>query len=117
MRFLSLGGTIIEIDTPDRRGHFDNIVLGHDNLAGYDSNAGYFGAIVGRYANRIGKGVFTLDGHTYHLPINNGVNSRHGGTSGFNLQLWQATPRAVSHGVAAELNDTSPTARTAIRVD
>jgi aldose 1-epimerase len=108
LRFLSLGGCITEIDTPDRHGRLDNIVLGHHKLAGYDSNVGYFGAIVGRYANRIAKGSFTLNGHTYHLPINNGLNSLHGGTSGFNLQLWQVTPRAVPHGVAAELSYTSP---------
>jgi aldose 1-epimerase len=108
VRFLSLGGCITEINTPDRHGRFDNIVLGHHNLAGYDSNTGYFGAIVGRYANRIAKGSFTLDGHSYHLPINNGPNSLHGGTSGFNLQLWQVTPRTVPHGAAAELAYTSP---------
>jgi aldose 1-epimerase len=108
VRFLSLGGSLTEINTPDRHGHFDNIVLGHDNLAGYDSNAGYFGAIVGRYANRIAKGSFTLNGRSYHLPINNGPNSLHGGTSGFNLQLWQVTPRTVAEGVAAELSYTSP---------
>jgi aldose 1-epimerase len=108
VRFLSLGGCVTEIDTPDRHGRLDNIVLGHDNLAGYDSNMGFFGAIVGRYANRIAKGSFTLNGHTYHLPINNGPNSLHGGTSGFNLQLWQVTPRAVPRGVAAELSYTSP---------
>jgi len=108
VRFLSLGGCITEIDTPDRYGRLDNIVLGHDNLAGYNSNVGFFGAIVGRYANRIAKGRFTLNGQTYHLPINNGPNSLHGGTNGFNLQLWQVTPRTESHGVAAELTYTSP---------
>jgi len=108
VRFLSLGGCITDINTPDRHGRLDNIVLGHDNLAGYNSNVGFFGAIVGRYANRIAKGSFTLNGQTYHLPINNGPNSLHGGTSGFNLQLWQVTPRTESHGVAADLTYTSP---------
>lgn len=108
LRFLSLGGAITEIATPDRHGHLDNIVLGHATLAGYDSNVGYFGAIIGRYANRIAKGRFTLNGHTYQVPINNGPNSLHGGTSGFNLQLWQVAPRAMPHGVAAELTYTSP---------
>jgi aldose 1-epimerase len=108
VRFLSLGGCITEIDTPDRHGRLDNIVLGHDNLAGYNSNVGFFGAIVGRYANRIAKGSFDLNGQTYHLPINNGPNSLHGGTNGFNLQLWQVTPRTESHGVAADLTYTSP---------
>lgn len=107
VRFLSLGGCIAEIDTPDRHGRFDNIVLGHDSLAGYNSNMGYFGAIIGRYANRIAKGTFTLNGQTYHVPINNGPNSLHGGTSGFNLQIWHVTPLTVPHGVAAQLTYTS----------
>lgn len=108
LRFLSLGGCITEIATPDRQGRLDNIVLGHNSLAGYNSNVGYFGAIVGRYANRIAKGRFTLNGQTYQLPINNGPNSLHGGTNGFNLQIWHVTPRAVPHGVAADLTYTSP---------
>jgi len=108
VRFLSLGGCITEIDTPDRNGHFADIVLGYQDLAGYDSNNTYFGAIVGRYANRIAKGTFTLEGKTYHLPINNGVNSLHGGTVGFNTQIWQVTSKPVSDGVAASLTYTSP---------
>lgn len=108
LRFLSLGGCITEIATPDRHGRLDNVVLGHNTLAGYDSNVGFFGAIVGRFANRIAKGTFTLNGHTYHLPINNGPNSLHGGTNGFNLQIWKVTPRSVPHGVAADLTYTSP---------
>lgn len=108
VKFLSLGGCITEIDTPDRHGRFDNIVLGHADLKGYNSNVGYFGAIVGRYANRIAKGTFTLNGTTYHLPINNGPNSLHGGTSGFNLQVWQVEPRTIPDGVSAVLTYTSP---------
>lgn len=108
VKFLSLGGCITDIDVPDRNGKPDNIVLGHRDLAGYDSNRGYFGAIVGRYANRIAKGTFTLDGQTYHLPINNGPNSLHGGTSGFNLQVWEVAPKTVPNGVAAVLTYTSP---------
>ena len=108
VKFLSLGGYITEIDVPDRHGHSDDVVLSHANLQGYDSNVGYFGAIVGRYANRIAKGTFTLNGTTYHLPINNGPNSLHGGTEGFNTQLWQVTPRSVPDGVSAVLTYTSP---------
>jgi aldose 1-epimerase len=108
VKFLSLGGCITEIDVPDRHGHPDNVVLGHDSLQGYNSNMGYFGAIVGRYANRIAKGMFTLNGVTYHLPINNGPNSLHGGTEGFNTQLWQVTPRSVPNVVSATLTYTSP---------
>ena len=108
VKFLSLGGCITEIDVPDRHGHADNVVLGHDGLSGYDSNVGYFGAIVGRYANRIANGTFTLNGVTYHLPINNGPNSLHGGTEGFNTQLWQVVPHAGPDAVGAVLTYTSP---------
>ncbi|MGH7079807.1 MAG: aldose epimerase family protein [Acetobacteraceae bacterium] len=108
VKFISLGGCITTIDVPDRHGRFANIVLGYHSLAGYDTNGTYFGGIIGRYANRIAKGTFTLDGKTYHLPVNNGVNSLHGGTTGFNLQMWKVTPKEVDHGVAAVLTYTSP---------
>lgn len=108
VKFISLGGCITAIDTPDRHGHMGDIVLGYRGLKGYDSDNTYFGAIVGRYANRIAKGTFTLNGKTYHLPINNGVNSLHGGTSGFNLQIWKVEPAQAKNGVAATLSYTSP---------
>lgn len=108
VKFITLGGCITEIDVPDRGGNVGNIVLGYKDLAGYNSNKTYFGAIVGRYGNRIAKGTFTLDGKTYHLPINNGPNSLHGGDTGFNLQVWNVTPKTVPNGVAAELTYTSP---------
>jgi aldose 1-epimerase len=108
VKFLSLGGCITEIDIPDRKGDAGNIVLGHDGLPGYNSNTGYFGAIVGRYANRIAKGSFSLNGQTYHLPINNGANSLHGGTEGFNLQVWQVTPQTAADNASAVLTYTSP---------
>ena len=107
VKFLSLGGCITEIDTPDRQNHFDNIVLGHADLQGYASNQGYFGALVGRYANRIAKGTFTLEGKTYHLPINNGPNSLHGGSEGFNLRIWQVTSRSGPDEASATLTYTS----------
>ncbi len=106
--FITLGGCITAIDAPSRTGKMANVVLGYHDLAGYDTNNTYFGAIVGRYANRIAKGTFTLDGTTYHLPVNNGVNSLHGGTTGFNLQVWKVTPETVQGGVAAKLTLTSP---------
>jgi aldose 1-epimerase len=108
VKFLSLGGCITEMDVPDREGRLGNVVLGHKDLAGYNSNVAYFGAIIGRYGNRIAKGTFTLNGQTYHLPLNNGPNSLHGGTIGFNTQVWQVTPRQVQNGVSAELTYTSP---------
>lgn len=108
LKFITLGGCITAIDVPDRNGKFNNIVLGYQSLAGYDTDAYFFGGIIGRYANRIAKGTFTLDGHTYHLPINNGVNSLHGGTTGFNLQIWHVVTKTVPDGVEAVLTYTSP---------
>ena len=108
VRFISLGGCVTEIDTPDRSGHLGNVVLGYRDLAGYNSDKTYFGAIAGRYANRIAKGTFSLDGKTYNLPINNGPNSLHGGTTGFNLQVWNVAAKPVANGVAAVLTYTSP---------
>lgn len=108
VKFITLGGCITAIDAPDRTGHMADVVLGYHGLKGYDSNNTYFGGIIGRYANRIAKGTFTLNGTTYHLPVNNGPNSLHGGTTGFNLQVWKVTPETVDNGVAAKLTYTSP---------
>ncbi|HKI44591.1 MAG TPA: aldose epimerase family protein [Balneolales bacterium] len=85
------GGRIVGILAPDKNGHFSDIVLGHDSLGGYLSGTNnYFGALIGRYANRIAKGRFTLNGKQYSLPVNNGVNSLHGGTKGFDSRVWDA---------------------------
>lgn len=88
VRVISLGAILQSCLVPDRNGKFDDIILGYSDLKGYLGNSSYFGATVGRYANRIAKGRFTLDGHAYQLPINNGVNSLHGGTVGFGQALW-----------------------------
>ncbi len=88
---LTWGATIQRIDVPDRRGRVANVSLGFDNLEDYATLSPYFGSTVGRYGNRIAKGTFTLDGTTYHLPINNGPNSLHGGTIGFDKKVWTAT--------------------------
>ena len=94
------GATIVRLKAPDRHGKFEDIVLGFDNLEGYTVNKPYFGATIGRYANRIAHGQFTLHGHVYTLPKNDGDNTLHGGTSGFNKRLWKAkdvsTPSAAS---------------------
>ncbi len=89
VRVITYGARVQEIVTPDRNGHPADIALGFPSLQGYLSPADpYFGATVGRFANRIAKGRFTLDGHTYQLPINDGPNSLHGGKKGFDRQLW-----------------------------
>ena len=87
-RIIALGASIQSLATPDRNGKSANIALGYATLADYLGNPQYFGATVGRYANRIAKGKFTLDGHAYSVPVNNGVNSLHGGSKGFDKVLW-----------------------------
>ncbi len=92
------GATIVSLKTPDRTGRFADIVLGFDDLAGYRGKNPYFGATVGRYANRIAKGRFTLAGKEYRAPVNNGPNALHGGLRGFDKRVWEAKPRTDSHG-------------------
>ncbi len=104
VRFLSLGGVITEIDAPDRTGRPDNIVLGLGTLRGYETLPGHFGAITGRYANRIGGAQFTLNGQTYHLIANNGANTLHGGPNALDRQVWTVSPTQVPDGVAATLS-------------
>jgi len=108
VRILTYGGILQSIETPDRHGRLANVALGFDNLADYVAKSPYFGCITGRYANRIAKGTFTLDGVTYHLPINNDPNSLHGGTVGFDKHVWAATPLHTRDGVALRLQFTSP---------
>src|SRR3954464_7468742 len=90
VQVTNYGGIITSIKTPDRAGRLADIVLGYDSLAGYLRDSPYFGAIVGRYANRIARGKFTLDGKTYTLAVNNGPNSLHGGVRGYDKVVWTA---------------------------
>ncbi|HEV7500307.1 MAG TPA: aldose epimerase family protein, partial [Vicinamibacteria bacterium] len=94
VRAITYGAILVSIRVPDRTGHFDDVVLGHDDVAGYVSKPAYFGAVVGRYGNRIAKGRFTLDGKTYTLATNNGPNHLHGGVKGFDKVVWKAEPGA-----------------------
>ena len=89
---MNYGGIVQSLQVPDKTGKLGDIVLGYDSLDKYIANSPYFGAIVGRYANRIAKGRFTLDGKSYQLAVNNGVNSLHGGKIGFDKVVWTATP-------------------------
>jgi aldose 1-epimerase len=100
VRAMNYGGIIVSIRVPDRSGQFADIVLGHETLEGYRPNPPYFGAIVGRYANRIAQGTFKLDGETYTLPKNDGPNTLHGGTRGFDKAVWDAEPLKGETGVA-----------------
>ena len=91
LKLISYGARVISISTPDRHGKLADIALGYDSLDPYVKNTNfYFGVVPGRYANRIAKGQFTLDGKTYHLPVNNGVNSLHGGNVGFDQHNWSS---------------------------
>ena len=108
IRVMTYGGIILSIRTLDRTGASDDIALGYDTAAGYFRNSTYFGVLVGRYANRIAKAQFTLDGKTYTLPANNGVNSLHGGTMGWDQKVWKADPFQNAAGVGVALSLTSP---------
>jgi aldose 1-epimerase len=101
VRVTNYGGIITSLKVPDRQGRPGDIVLGYDNLEGYLKASPYFGAIVGRYGNRIGGAQFTLDGTTYKLLANNGPNALHGGRVGFDKVVWKAEPfsRAREAGV------------------
>ncbi len=97
VQILTYGGTVTHVMIPDKAGTLGDVVLGFDDLRGYQSPGNpYFGALVGRVANRIAKGTFTIDGTTYHVPVNNPgdkpVNSLHGGTKGYDKRVWSATP-------------------------
>jgi aldose 1-epimerase len=87
-QIINYGATITSLYVPDRNGKAADVVLGYDSIDGYINGTAYFGAIVGRYGNRIGRGQFQLDGKTYHLAVNDGANHLHGGTIGFNKVLW-----------------------------
>lgn len=108
VQLTNYGGIITSLKTPDRDGRFADIVLGYDNLADYVRNSPYFGAIVGRYANRIARGRFTLDGAAYTLAVNNGPNSLHGGLRGFDKVVWNARPFQNEDGQGVTLDYTSP---------
>jgi len=103
IRVMTYGATILSIKTPDKSGQLDDITLGFDSFAPYVDKSPYFGAIVGRYGNRIAKGKFTLDGRTYTLATNNGPNHLHGGTKGFDKRIWTADPFQNASGVGVKL--------------
>lgn len=92
VKIIEFGAVVVSLSVPDRSGRFADVVLGYDNIEGYLNDRSYFGAIVGRYGNRIGKGKFTLGGKEYRLATNNGENHLHGGLKGFDKVLWKAEP-------------------------
>jgi aldose 1-epimerase len=100
LKAIGYGGIITSLRVPDRTGKIDDIVLGFDKLDGYLKDHPFFGALIGRYGNRIGKGQFTLDGKTYKLATNNGPNHLHGGVKGFDKVLWAVEPVAGQNALA-----------------
>lgn len=104
----NFGATIVSLRVPDGAGKSADVVLGFDTLEGYETGKAYFGATVGRYANRIAGGKFPLDGKTYNLPKNNGENTLHGGTIGFDKRVWKAREIAEKGGAAVEMSYLSP---------
>jgi len=107
VRIMTYGATILSLKTPDRAGALDDITLGFDTFAPYVEKSPYFGAVVGRYGNRIAKGKFTLDGQTYTLATNNNANHLHGGVKGFDKRVWKADTFQNVSGVGVKLTYTS----------
>jgi aldose 1-epimerase len=109
VKIITFGGIITSIKVPDRKGHFENVALGFDNLLDYETKNPYFGCITGRYANRIALGRFTLDGVEYQLDINNPPNHLHGGIKGFDKQVWEVTEEIYERrAVGIKLHYLSP---------
>lgn len=102
-KITNYGGIVTELKVPDRKGQLDDVVLGFDNLNAYMRKHPHFGALIGRYGNRIAKGRFTLNGVEYKLAINNGENHLHGGLIGYDNVVWTARPIKVRNLPALEL--------------
>jgi aldose 1-epimerase len=107
-KVMTYGAILTELDVPDKNGKLGDVVLGFDNLKGYLAGHPYFGATVGRVANRIAKGKFTLKGKEYKLAVNNGPNALHGGNKGFDKVVWKAEPVEAKDGVAVKFTYRSP---------
>lgn len=107
LKVLSYGGIVQSLEIPDRHGRYKNVSLGFDNIEDYVAKTPYFGALIGRYGNRIAKGQFTLDGKSYQLSVNDGVNSLHGGTKGFDKNVWDVECFTSGSDVGLVLHYTS----------
>ncbi|MGH7980491.1 MAG: aldose epimerase family protein, partial [Limisphaerales bacterium] len=109
VRIMTYGGIVQTIEVPDKNGKMGDVVLGYDTLDGYLTNSPYFGALIGRYGNRIAKGHFTLDGQKYTLFTNDAPNSLHGGRIGFDKKVWTVDKADIGkHGPQLALSYTSP---------
>ena len=108
VRAMSYGAIILSIKVPDAKGAMGDVVLGYDSLAGYVKSSPYFGAVVGRYGNRIARGRFTLDGKQYTLAVNNGPNALHGGLRGFDKLTWKPELTRTDSSVSVSFTLVSP---------
>ena len=104
VRIITYGGIITSWTAPDKNGDYKDIVLGYKTLAEYEAETPYFGALIGRYGNRIAKGKFSLDNQEYTLAVNNGVNHLHGGLKGFDKVVWDAKTIVSGSTVSLELS-------------
>ncbi len=107
VEIMTLGGAITSIKTPNSNGAYQNVVLGYNSPEPYMNERSFFGALIGRYGNRIADGQFTLNDSTYQLSINNAPNHLHGGTNGFDQVVWNAVPINSPDGPALELDYSS----------
>lgn len=105
---INFGATLVSLKVPDRNGKFADVVLGYDSVTDYEDGKSYFGGTIGRYGNRIAGGQFTLDGKVFHIPKNDGPNTLHGGTIGFNKRVWTAVDRSRPDAEVLELSYVSP---------
>jgi aldose 1-epimerase len=105
---ITYGGAVVSLKVPDKSGKLGDVVLGYDSIAAYEKHTAFFGALIGRYGNRIGKGKFSIDGKEYSLATNNGENHLHGGVRGYDKVVWKARPSTDSAGANLELSYLSP---------
>lgn len=103
-KITNYGGIIVSLTMPDKNDNFEDVVLGYDSLVDYLKESPYFGALIGRYGNRVAEGKFTLEGREYSLPVNNGPNSLHGGHKGFDKVVWKASPYETDEAVGLKLS-------------
>ena len=101
---ITYGGIITSIKVPDKEGNLGEVSLGFDSLEKYEGTHPYFGALIGRYGNRIAKGKFSLEKTEYELPVNNGPNSLHGGNEGFDKRVWEGQSFESEKGVGVKLS-------------
>ncbi|MBB3239325.1 aldose 1-epimerase [Pseudomonas sp. Tn43] len=100
---ITYGGILQSLKVPDKNGKLDDVVLGFDDVQGYQSGTAYFGATIGRFGNRLANGTFDLDGKRYQVPLNDGSNSLHGGAQGFDKRVWKAEPSKGKDSVGVTL--------------